>query len=74
MMKALKVKALRALLADAPDDAVVMVPAHDHAYRLADVEVTTALQENRYSWTEDHGEEMTPEAEYGRRIPIILVT
>jgi len=74
MMRTLTVKALRALLADAPDDAIVMVPAHDHAYRLADAEVTTALQENRYSWTEDHGEEMTPEAEYGRRIPIVLVT
>lgn len=61
------------ILEGAPDDAVLVVPGGDHSYREAGIELTTGLRDRR-GWTEDHGEEVTPEAEYGKRLPIILVS
>ena len=69
----MKVKDLKALIENAPDDAVVVVSGHDHGYRECSCMMTTALKEDRYSWTEDFGEEKTPEAEYGKRLPVLLV-
>lgn len=69
----MKVKDLKTLLENAPDDATVVVSGHDHGYRECSCTMTTALKENWYSWTEDFGEEKTPEAEYGKRLPVLLV-
>jgi hypothetical protein len=61
------------LLADAPDDAILLVGGDDHSLRECRLVVGTALQEARNQWTEDHGEDVTPEAEYGKRINAIIV-
>ena len=71
------VKQLKELIANLPDDAQVLVPGEDHSYRAASVEATTALREGRgrhSGWTEDHGEELTPEADYGKRMQVVVVT
>lgn len=71
------VKQLKELIANLPDDAQVLVPGEDHSYRATRVEATTALREGsgRYGgWTEDHGEELTPEADYGKRMQVVVVT
>lgn len=69
----MKVRDLKKLLENAPDDALVMVPADDHGYREANCQLTTGLMESRNQWTEDFGEDTTPESEYGKRLPILLV-
>lgn len=69
----MKVRDLKKLLETAPDDAPVMVPEQDHGYREAHCQLTTGLMAGRNQWTEDYGEETTPEAEYGKRLPILLV-
>jgi hypothetical protein len=63
---------LKAAIADLPDDTPVLMPAEDHSYRLASFWPTTALQKGR-SWTEDYGEETTPEAEWGKRVDVFVV-
>ena len=69
----MKVRDLKKLLEAAPDDATVVVPADDHSYREARCELGTGLLEGRNQWSEDYGEDCTPEAEYGKRLPILLV-
>lgn len=69
----MKVKDLKALIENAPDDAIVVMSGHDHEYRECSCMMTTALKEGKYSWTEDFGEEKTPEAQYGKRLPVLLV-
>jgi hypothetical protein len=48
---------LRTLLANAPDDAVILVPASDHSYREVRAVLTTALGSKRDGYMEDFGEE-----------------
>jgi len=54
-------------------DARVLLPAADHSYRDAAVQVGTALYSRRLGWTEDFGEEDTPESEYGRRLDVVII-
>lgn len=62
------------MLESAPEDALVVIPACDHSYREARCQLATGLiDDDTGQWTEDHGEEVTPEAEYGTRLPILLV-
>ena len=64
---------LKKLLADVPDGAVLLCPASDHEYQPASVDVTTALHDaEHHCWTEDHGEDVTSEAEYGKRKPAVV--
>ena len=69
----MNIKRLKQLIANAPDDALVLVPTCDHSYRVADIVLGTALRD-KHEWTEDFGEESTPEAEYGKRHPALIVT
>ena len=69
----MNVKQLKALLKKVPDDVLVLVPGEDHSYRKADANVTTALLEEGGTWTEDYGEDTTPEAEYGKRKKVLVV-
>jgi len=55
-----------------PDNALIVVPSSDHSYREAHIEESTALFDGK-GFTEDYGEDVTPEAEYGKRIPVIVV-
>ncbi len=68
----MKVRDLKNLLKQAPDDATVVVRAYDHGYIEASFMTGTGLLQDG-QWTEDFGEEKTPECEYGKRLPILLV-
>lgn len=70
----MKVHELRKLLESAPDEAEVVIPGGDHSYRAVYSAVpTTGLRAGRCNWTEDHGEALTPEANWGKRLPIFLL-
>ncbi len=51
---------------------VLVTPGSDHSYDEACVSVTTALNDG-HAWTEDYGEDQTPESEYGRRRNVIVI-
>lgn len=61
------------VIAEAPDNALVIVPSSDHSYRQAQPEVTTVLMDGEGHFTEDFDEDLTPESEYGKRIPCIVI-
>jgi hypothetical protein len=61
------------LLQDAPPGALVVVHGCDHNYLPAGAEITTALR-GKWGISEDYGEDDTPEAEYGKRIPVVLIS
>lgn len=62
------------LLEGYPDDAVLVVPASDHEYREATMEQTTALYDETIGvWTEDHGNALTPESEFGKRKNVVVI-
>ncbi len=66
-------EALRRLQKMNPD-AVFVIEGSDHSYRLADMQETTALRdEETGTFTQDFGEQDTPEAEYGKRVPIVNI-
>ena len=69
----MNIKELKALIADAPDSMPVLIPASDHAYGPASAERTTALKERGGTWTEDHGEDLTPEKTYGKRTNVLVI-
>lgn len=71
-MKAITIAKLREIIADAPETAFLVVPSHDHSYRPASVEVGTALFHPQCI-SEDFGEDQTPEEEYGKRLPVLIV-
>lgn len=73
-MRLMTVKKLREIISEAPEDAFVLVPGHDHSYRDAYAEVTTALKEGPFQFCEDHGEQYTPEAEYGPRVSVVIIS
>jgi len=64
---------LKKLIEKMPDDTPILVPGDDHSYRAATASNCTALLERRNQWTEDYGEEMTPEKEYGKRVKALIV-
>lgn len=64
---------LRKQLLDISDDAVLLCPSSDHEYKPAMVDATTALYDAKSrTWTEDHGEAVTPEKDYGKRQPVLV--
>jgi len=73
MRKPFTVKQLRELIAKAPDNAVVVTSAFDRGYTFARPELTTALHTGGDGMAEDFGEDTTPESEYGKRIPVLLI-
>jgi len=72
-VKARTVGELKALLSDVPDDVPILVNGSDHSYREVSARVGSALLERARHWTEDHGEDVTPEAECGRRFMVLIV-
>ena len=73
-MRLMKVSDLKKLIATAPEDAVLVVPAPDHSMRPAMAGIGTVLFDRKsYLWTQDYGEDSTPEADYGKRIPALIV-
>lgn len=51
---------------------VLVTPGSDHSYEEACISATTALWDHG-AWTEDYGEDQTPEAEYGERRNVIVI-
>jgi hypothetical protein len=74
-MRNLNVGKLKKLIEGLADDVLVVGPAPDHEYRQVDGEATTALiDEESRCMTEDHGEDVTPEADYGKRITVLVIS
>lgn len=75
-MRQLTVKKLMKFLSEFEEDAVVLIPSDEHMYRYPYLQYTTALEENSsYGiYTEDHGEEFTPESEYGKRVSAVVIS
>lgn len=64
---------LRRLLENVPDDVPVLTPGPDHSYFGASARLSSALLEEGGTWTEDYGEETTPEKVYGKRLQAIII-
>ncbi len=69
----MNVRQLKELIANAPDTMPVLITGNDHSYRIGNAVLTTALKESHATWTEDFGEEQTPEKEYGKRTDVLVL-
>ena len=72
-MKTLKAKDLIALLQKAPPNSIVVCSGPDHSYRPLKAEITTAMHEGDGRYSEDFGQEITPDPEHGNRVDVILI-
>lgn len=72
-------KDLKEKLNELPDNAIVLLPAHDcsviGSYRnVTEVSLVTALLDVEHGgWLEDYGEDATPEAQFGRRKKVVVI-
>jgi hypothetical protein len=65
---------LKKLLLSLPDDLKLVMPGYDHSYREADASVGTAMLTPDRVYTEDHGDEYTPEGEdFGKRVKVLII-
>lgn len=64
---------LKKFLADIPDKVRVVVPGPDHSYDEPCVKTSSALFHPEFGWTEDHGEKLTPEREWGKRQEVVIL-
>jgi len=64
---------LKELIEGKPDSIEILIPWSDHNYASACCRITTALKQQSGLWVEDHGEEITSEAEYGKRETVLVV-
>jgi hypothetical protein len=62
----------RKLTKDLPDNTPFLVPKSNHSYRGVTGYETTALYDSG-AWTQDYGEDSTPENKYGRRLKVFVV-
>ncbi len=70
----MNIKKLKEEIADLSDDALIIAPSGDHSFRVVQACAATALYDAKLRcWSEDHGEEITPEAEYGKRIDVLII-
>jgi hypothetical protein len=58
--------------ANLPDDTPLLVSGPDHSYEDVKATSTTALLHKK-DWSEDYGEDMSPEKEFGKRKPVIII-
>ena len=63
---------LKQLIENVPDNVSVLIPGNNHDYYSAYGELTTALKSDR-EWTEDYGEEKTPESEWGTCTLVLVI-
>jgi len=74
-MRHLTVKKLREIINEAPEDAYVLIPGEDHSLSEASAYVATAMRLSATDYTEDCGEEWTPEGdEFGVRVPCVIIS
>ena len=73
-MNAIKTVAqLRKILAELPDNAPVLLSYGDHSYRQPSAFSGTALLDKKHGWSEDCGEQFTPESDYGKRVQALII-
>lgn len=69
------IKDLKMTIADLPDDMIVVTSAPDHELCEVDARPSTGLYDRATkTWTEDHGEKQTPEAQWGKRLKVLIIT
>lgn len=67
------VKELKVLMANVPDEAVIVMPAYDHNYRVPRVFESSALFCSESGiWSQDYGDDVMPEEEFGKRVPVLV--
>jgi len=54
------------------DDVVIVAPSTDHSLMEVECSAATGLKHG-HVWTRDYGEDMTPESEHGKRLPVLVV-
>lgn len=65
---------LKELLAGVTDDTPILKPSSDHGFVPVSGTVESVLHDEKMDyWTEDHGEELTPERQYGKRTRAIVL-
>lgn len=72
----MKVKDVIKELSQADPEAYVVIHAPDHSYASVNFNGSrkeTGLFSRSTGWTEDYGEDITPEADYGKRLPIVVI-
>lgn len=75
MSKILYVHELIAMLQKADKNAVVVISSFDHSFKPAYVNIHASVFDDgrRYEFGEDLGEAITPEKNFGKRIPAVIV-
>ena len=70
----LTVKQLKDFLNKLPEDTYVVVPHIDHSYREVNrADFTIALRESTGGLTEFHGDDLTPEPEFGMKEYVVII-
>ena len=67
------VSQLKVLLSNLPGEAKVLLQVSDHRLILADVKSGTAFDDGKGVYTQDFGENLTPEVHYGQRIKALVI-
>ncbi len=62
---------LKELIKDLPDDTQMLCATRDYSYRKCKAIVSTVLTDES-EWSEDLGEEVTPESEHGKRVLAVI--
>ncbi len=65
---------LKKLISEVPDEVKILNPSTDHSLVEVDLVLSTALKSDEWNYTEDYGEEMTPEKDYGKRVQALVVS
>jgi hypothetical protein len=65
---------LKELINDLPDNMPAIGIGTDHTYELISIKISTALFDSKEQViNEDHGENLTPEAKYGKRKEVLII-
>lgn len=65
---------LRKVIADLSDDTIILRSGQDHSQFTPRISAgTTLFDSESRTYTEDFGEQYSPEAEYGKRITALIV-
>lgn len=73
-MKHLTVKQLKKYLQTLDDDAVLVRDRGDHSFVPINLTYHSVLQDTKFSYTEDYGEDMTPIRDYIARVNALVIS
>jgi hypothetical protein len=70
----MKLSKFRELTENLSGNTEILTPSRDHSYREVCFDITTVLyRKELHIWSEDYGEEDTPEKKYGKRMEVIVI-